>query len=185
MLGDDTRAALNGAPCAVAIASVGYAEHPDPIGKIGVAYDGSPESKTALATARGLAAQTGASVHALDVISIPTYTFTGVVGQAFGDDIDEMLNDANSRLKQLPGVDGRAMYGLAGEELAAFGDHVDILSRLTRLRAHSTPRARQHLLLPRAPRTLLIARAAPRRWPARGSHDRRRATRRNNAGTVA
>ena len=31
MLGDDTRAALNGAPCAVAIASLGYAEHPDPV----------------------------------------------------------------------------------------------------------------------------------------------------------
>ena len=28
MLGDDTRAALNGAPCAVAVAARGYAEHP-------------------------------------------------------------------------------------------------------------------------------------------------------------
>src|SRR5271157_4403798 len=44
MLGDDTRAALNGSPCAVAIASRGYAERPAPIAKIGVAYNGSPES---------------------------------------------------------------------------------------------------------------------------------------------
>src|SRR5271165_6389145 len=42
MLGDDTRAALNGAPCAVAIASVGYGEHPLPFAKIGVAYNRSP-----------------------------------------------------------------------------------------------------------------------------------------------
>ena len=127
MLGDDTRAALNGAPCAVAIASVGYAEHSSPIGKIGVAYNGSPESKAALAVARELAAQTEASVHALEVVSIPTYAFTGVVATAFGDGIDEMLEDANSRLKEFPDVDGRAVYGLAGEELAAFGDEVDIL----------------------------------------------------------
>jgi len=127
MLGDDTRAALNGAPCAVAIASVGYAEDPKPIGKIGVAYNGSPESNTALAVARELAAQTDASVRALEVVSIPTYAFTGVVAAAFGDGIDEMLKDANSRLKELPDVDGEAVYGLAGEELAAFGDEVDIL----------------------------------------------------------
>jgi Universal stress protein family len=44
MVGNDTRAALDGAPCAVAIAPAGYAEHPAPIGKIGVAYDGSPDS---------------------------------------------------------------------------------------------------------------------------------------------
>jgi len=45
MLGDHARAALNGAPCAVAIASLGLAEHPTPIAKVGVAYDRSPESE--------------------------------------------------------------------------------------------------------------------------------------------
>ena len=127
MLGDDTRGALNGAPCAVAIASAGYAENPTAIGRIGVAYNGSPESNTALAAARELAAQNDASIHALEVISIPSYSFTGLVGTAFGDGIDEMLNDANNRLEELPGVDAHAVYGLAGEELAAFGDEVDIL----------------------------------------------------------
>ena len=38
-----------------------------------------------------------------------------------------MLAEANDRMKQLPDVEGRAVYGLAGEELAAFGDEVDIL----------------------------------------------------------
>src|SRR5271155_4586283 len=36
MLGDDTRAALNGAPCAVAVASHGSAEHHTAISNIGV-----------------------------------------------------------------------------------------------------------------------------------------------------
>jgi nucleotide-binding universal stress UspA family protein len=127
MLGDDTRAALNGAPCAVAIASLGYAEQPSPIAKVGVGYNGSPESKAALALARKLAAPSRATVHALEVVSIPTYAFTGLVPPVTGESIDVMLQEANVRMKELDGVEGRAVYGLSGEELAAFGDQVDIL----------------------------------------------------------
>jgi nucleotide-binding universal stress UspA family protein len=126
MLGDDTRAALNGAPCAIAIASLSYAEHPVPIANVGVAYNGSPESKAALVLARKLAAPTRASIHALEVVSIPTHAYSGF-GYAFGESIDAMLDEANGRLKELPGIDGRAVYGLVGEELASFGDEVDIL----------------------------------------------------------
>jgi nucleotide-binding universal stress UspA family protein len=127
MLGDDARAALNGAPCAIAIASRGYAEHPAPLAKIGLGYDGSPESKAALAAAREIAASTGASLHALEVVSLTVYSYTGIVPPAIGDSIDTFLQEGNRRLQQLPGVEGRAVYGLAGEELAKFGDDVDIL----------------------------------------------------------
>jgi nucleotide-binding universal stress UspA family protein len=44
LIGDDTRAALNGAPCAVAIAPTGFASEPAVMRKVGVGYDGSPES---------------------------------------------------------------------------------------------------------------------------------------------
>jgi nucleotide-binding universal stress UspA family protein len=127
MLGDDTRAALNGTPCAVAIASLGYSEHPTPIAKVGVAYNGSAESKAALAIAQQLAAPTRAAVHALEVISIPTYAYTGIMSPAIRESIDLMLQDATGRMKELPDVEGHAVYGLPGEELAAFGDQVDIL----------------------------------------------------------
>ena len=127
MLGDDTRAALNGAPCAVAVAAVRYADHPVPFAKVGVAYNGSPESEAALAAARELAAPTRASVHALEVIPIRTYAYSGLVPPSIGESIDMMLQEASARLEQLPGVDGRAVYGLIGEELAAFGDEVDVL----------------------------------------------------------
>jgi nucleotide-binding universal stress UspA family protein len=127
MLGDDTRAALNGAPCSIAIASLGYAEHPVPIAKVGVAYNGSPESKAALALARELAAPTSASIHALEVVPIMTYAYTGIVPAAIGESVDVMLQEANSRLEELPDVQGRAVYGLTGEELAAFGDELDVL----------------------------------------------------------
>jgi nucleotide-binding universal stress UspA family protein len=127
MIGDDARAALNGASCAVAIAARGYAKHPKSIGKVGVGYNESPESRAALATARQLAASTSATVHALEVVSIPTYAFTGLMPPTIGESIDVILSEANARMRELPDVEGRAVYGLTGEELAAFGDELDIL----------------------------------------------------------
>ena len=131
MLGDDTRAALNGAPCAVAIASRGYVERAggagSQIANVGVAYNDSPESKAALTVAQELAAPTNATVHALEVVSIPTYAYTGIMAPAIGETIEVMLQEANDHMKALAGVEGRAVYGLAGEELAAFGDQVNIL----------------------------------------------------------
>jgi nucleotide-binding universal stress UspA family protein len=127
MLGDDTRAALNGAPCAVAIAARGFAADPTPITRVGVAYNGSPESRAALALAQELAKITRATVHALEVVAIPTVAYAGILPPAIGESIDVMLQQAEGRMKELPGVEGHAVYGLAGEELAAFGDRLDLL----------------------------------------------------------
>ncbi|HUB74515.1 MAG TPA: universal stress protein [Solirubrobacteraceae bacterium] len=126
-LGDDTRAALNGAPCAVAVAARGYASLPKPIATVGVAWNGSPEAEHALAVAKQVAQDTHARVHALEVVTIPSYAFTGLVAPGMGDSIERMLADANERMGALADVQGRAVYGLAGEELAAFGDEVDLL----------------------------------------------------------
>lgn len=127
MLGDDTRNALNGAPCAIAIASLGYAEHPMPLAKIGVGYNGSPESKLALQTARELADATRATVDALEVVSLPAYGYGGLIPPVTGEALEEMLQEANDRLISLPEVKGSAVCGLIGEELAAFANTVDLL----------------------------------------------------------
>jgi nucleotide-binding universal stress UspA family protein len=127
MLGDDTRAALNGAPCAVAVAATGYLGKPAPITKVGVAYNASPESDAALASARELASASGATVTVLEVVSLPAVAYTGLLAPAIGDSINKLLAEANTRLQQLPGVQARAVFGLAGEELAAFGNELDIL----------------------------------------------------------
>lgn len=127
LLGDDTRAALNGAPCAVAIAARGYAEHPLPLASIGVGFNGSPESAAALALAREVAAPLRAKLSVLEVVSLPNFAFAGVVPAALGADLEAMVADATARLHALPDVDGRAVYGLPGEELAAFGATVDLL----------------------------------------------------------
>ncbi len=126
-LGDDTRAALNGAPCAVAVAPVGYARTATPIASVGVAYNGSPESDAALGVARELAGRTRASVRALEVVSIPSLAYAGALVPGVGESIDEILKEAGARMRALPDVEGRAVYGVVGEELAAFSASVDIL----------------------------------------------------------
>jgi nucleotide-binding universal stress UspA family protein len=127
MLGDDTRASLNGAPCAVAVAARGYFEHPMPIATIGVGHDGSPESERALAAARAIAARNRALIRALHVVMLPSYTFAGIAAPAVGESVDALLEDARVEVEGLEGVAGRAVYGLAGEELASFGQEVDLL----------------------------------------------------------
>jgi nucleotide-binding universal stress UspA family protein len=123
VLGNDTRAAINGAPCAIAVAPLGYAEHAKPFATIGVGYDGSPESEAALEAAKLLALRTRAEVRAREVVSIPYTGFLGPIGSG----LDEMIADAERRMESLQGVRGDATYGLTGEELAELSAEVDLL----------------------------------------------------------
>ena len=125
-LGDDTRAALNGSPCAVAIASRGYAEHAKTIEIVGVGYNESPEAATALAAGRAIAEPTKAEIKLLEVIAVPSYAYGGMLAPV-GEGIDVMLKEAIERIHTIPGVEGDVVFGLTGEELAAFGEGVDIL----------------------------------------------------------
>ncbi len=127
MLGDDTRESLNGASCAVAIAPVGYAELKRDPAVIGVAYDGSPESRAALAAARELAAQTGAAIQACEVVSLPCYAYSSAFVAGWTENIEAVVAGAQQRLDALDGVEGRAVYGVVGEELVTFGRGVDVL----------------------------------------------------------
>lgn len=128
MLGDETRASLNAAPCAVAVARAGYAVHTELPAKIGVGHDGSPESEVALAAARELAGRMHARVLALEAISLPVYAYTGLVPPLVGDSVDALLKQAEERLAKLGAdVEGHARYGVAGEELSSFGDELDLL----------------------------------------------------------
>lgn len=127
MLGNDTRASLNGASCAVAIAPAGYAELKRAPSVFGVAYDGTPDSVAALAAARELAAATGAALQACEVVSLPSSAYSSPFGLGWAESIDTVVASAQARLDALDGVDGRAVYGVPGEELAAFGRDVDVL----------------------------------------------------------
>ena len=161
MLGDDTRGALNGTPCAVAVAANGYAKHSGPITKVGVGHDGSPESHAALEVARGIAAAAGASVHALRVVPLPTYAYVGLMSPDIGQAIELMVKEANCSLRESPGralrrrlrILRRGARGICFRSRSTGG-------RLSRLRSDEASDARQHLRLPCSPRTRLTARAA-------------------------
>lgn len=138
MLGDDTRSVLNGAPCAVAIAPEGFAQHPLPFSVIGVAYNGSPESQAALALAHDVAARTRATIRALEVVSVPTYALSGPIAVPVGLSMPERLAEAEKRHASLQGVEASAVCGIPGEELKAFGDELDLL--ITGSRSYGTVR---------------------------------------------
>jgi nucleotide-binding universal stress UspA family protein len=126
LIGDDTRAALNGAPCAVAIAPAGYASHPAPIRKVGVGYDGSAESRRALGTGRTLAAGLGASLAALEVVWFPAYLFEGPVA-GDSDTIEDLISDAHARVAAAGDLEPNSSYGQPAEELAQWSASLDLL----------------------------------------------------------
>jgi nucleotide-binding universal stress UspA family protein len=127
LLGDDRRASLDGAPCAVAIAPAAYARHPTPFARIGVAYDGSPESRHALDLAREVAAEHRSAIAALTVVSIPSYSYGSLAAVDWGDVVDRMIVEARGVLAGLQDVDGRVVRGIAAEELERWSSNVDLL----------------------------------------------------------
>ena len=130
--GDDTQGSLSGAPCAVAVAPHGYGEASRDIETIGVAYNGSPESETALAAARYLAAGIGAAPRALTVVW-PTASVVWPDGRpppggAWGAMTFEAFErEASERLSSLGNLEGRVAVGPPRDELVAFADDVDLL----------------------------------------------------------
>lgn len=125
LLGDDARASLNGAPCAVALAPRGYAGAPAALTRIGVGYDGSPESTLAVEAARDVAEGHDAQVEARFVVHTPG--LPPATPGAWTDVAAEMLEQAQAEVQALPGVTGSAVLGLPNQELVGMAHHVDLL----------------------------------------------------------
>jgi nucleotide-binding universal stress UspA family protein len=125
LVADDTRAALNGAPCAVAVAPAGYATESEVIREIGVAYDGSPESIHALELARELATGLGARLSAFKAVSAPT-SFSPR-GRPLHELIAKLVDEALQELGSLGDVEPHAAYGQAAEELALYSASLGLL----------------------------------------------------------
>jgi nucleotide-binding universal stress UspA family protein len=71
LAGDVTAGTLHGAPCPVLVAPRGYAHHPGELKTIGVAFDGSPESRAAVDLAHALAEASSAGVRVIGVVAPP------------------------------------------------------------------------------------------------------------------
>jgi nucleotide-binding universal stress UspA family protein len=178
LVGDDTRHALNGAPCAVAVAPAGYAQHPTPFTEIGVAYNGSAESQHALEVARSLAADCHAKVSAFEAVAFPAYMYAGF-GGAMPLVSETYVDEARARIEDLGDVEAHAVYGDPAEELAVYSASLDLLvvgSRdygpVGRLVHGSTSHCLAHLA--RCP-LLVLTRAARAADAASPAHDERHA----------
>ena len=130
LIGDDTRAALNGAPCAVAIAPTGYCREPSVMGEVGVGYDGSPESYRALELGRLVAAEHHAKLSAFQAVSTPAYLYLGYLASPAPVEavsIPREVDQARERIAALGGVEPHATYGDPVEELTLYSASLDLL----------------------------------------------------------
>jgi nucleotide-binding universal stress UspA family protein len=125
-LGGVTRAALHDARCPVAVAPSGYARRGHPVGKIGVGYNGSPESRRALAAGRLLAAETGARLEVFEVISAPPRDSMDSFYNPIAS-IERAVRQTEERLGRLGGVEPHAVYGVPAEELTLYSGAVDLM----------------------------------------------------------
>ena len=126
LVGDHTRAALNGAPCAIAVAPAGYCDHFGALRRIGVGYDGSLESEKALEVARRLAAARHAELSACTAVTVPLPTI-GPGPLPLSDMIEHLLRNARERIAELGGLEPLAGYGPPVEVLANYSASVDLL----------------------------------------------------------
>jgi nucleotide-binding universal stress UspA family protein len=94
------------------------------ISRIGVAYDGSPESERALALARTLAAERHAQLSAFEAVEMPIR-----IGDPFNreDELEERVEEARGRIAALGGIKAYAEAGDTVEELVHYGESVDLL----------------------------------------------------------
>jgi nucleotide-binding universal stress UspA family protein len=127
LVGDDCRAALDGAPCAIGVAPSGYDLVPHELARIGVGYDASPESEHALEAARQLATAHGATVKAFWVVSLQEVGEDKPIPADWPDAIDELIESHSEELAQLHGIEGVVTYGGPREELGQAGRELDLL----------------------------------------------------------
>ncbi len=127
VIGDDCRAALDGAPCAVAIAPRGYALAPHRLRRLGVGYDASPQSEQILSAARELASLHAGEISLLWVVSLQNVREEKPIPADWPGDIDDLIDRHAKQLARLEDVEAMVAYGGPREELVQFGKELDLL----------------------------------------------------------
>lgn len=131
LMGDEGTQFATASPCSVIVTPRGWGRRaPDGIGRIGVAYNGTAEAKTALGYAAGLAKELGASLTLIGVVPhIITPGRIGLTDQGYQgilhDDMTKLLDEAVEGL----GIDAGKLVatGYAADELAEASADLDLL----------------------------------------------------------
>jgi nucleotide-binding universal stress UspA family protein len=140
-LGDEGAAVLHGTPCAVAVAPKRLHAHGWRSGRIAVGYDGSDESRAALAGAADLAARHDAALVVCTAWEEPLYS-----AAAYPHVIREIAAEVQQRAKAVldeavatAGVpaEGRLLHGRPGPALRELSAELDLL--VVGSRGYGTP----------------------------------------------
>lgn len=125
LLGNFTTDTLATAGCTVAIAPLGYAEHPHEIHRVGVAYDGSYPSEEALSVAQSFAETIDAEVSAFKIVRPPR---DAIVGRRHRlERAVRALQSGRRQIEAHPGVQALVAYGKPVEQLSGFSKTVDVM----------------------------------------------------------
>jgi nucleotide-binding universal stress UspA family protein len=127
LIGDDTVAVLNGARWSVAIAPRGYRARGRRLQTIGVGHDGSAESELALQAARLLARRHHAVVRLLSVVPLQSVSDQQATPLDWTEETQRVVDQEHDRIAAINDVEGEVRYGDPAEELASFGNQVDLL----------------------------------------------------------
>jgi nucleotide-binding universal stress UspA family protein len=126
---------LSGVHCSVAVAPRGYANRESGLERIGVAVDGSGESRRALSAAAYLAGQANAPLQVLSVMEEPHYVLGGLLsplGPAEYREYKEkewerVYEEARSRVPEEIAMEPVLLHGEPAEILAQRAGELDLL----------------------------------------------------------
>jgi nucleotide-binding universal stress UspA family protein len=132
--GSVTRQVLQAAPCAVAVAPLGLHDAPvQPWRAIGVAYDGSEQSRVALQVASAMARRCGGTVHVICVVDIASELGGWAAAWSYAEVLaaertaaQARVDEAREALGEVPSV-GSVREGSAADELLAATGELDLL----------------------------------------------------------
>ena len=125
LLGNFTTDTLATAGCTVAIAPLGYAEHPHEIHRVGVAYDGSDPSEAALSVAQAFAESIQAELSAIKIVRPPHDPVRA--GRHRLEKAVRALATGRRQIEAHPGVEAYVACGDPVQQLRGFSRSVDIL----------------------------------------------------------
>ena len=134
--GSTGQALLHGAPCAVAVAPRGFAsEAGGNLLRVGVGFDGSPESSLALDAAIGIASRCRSRLTLITVADYVSYGYASswsvlTVGELHDYELESkqaILDQGVARVPAGVPVDKRLMRGSPGQSLVEASEELDLL----------------------------------------------------------
>ena len=181
LLGDDAVTALNGAPCAVAIAPRGYEIAGHQMRTIGVGHDGSLESEAGLHAAREIALADGAEISVLAVVSLQSVPSITTVPLDWTSETERMMTSERIRVAGNRGWRQRRLRRPGRGAGQVRGGHGSADRRLASGGIRWTDAGREHLEPSCATSGVSAvgdaARAGPRKWNGPAGRGSRKASR--------